>query len=75
MVTSCVSAEALALLVTDEELGDIRAAVRLCLERAGLEPWGDLEAELFERGGGALLLARPRPPLRARGRLRHRRRS
>ncbi len=67
MVTVCVSSEALALLLTKEELRDVRAAVRLSLESAGLEPWRDLEAEFYERGGVGLLLARPRPPLRTRG--------
>lgn len=62
MVTMCVSREILALLLTEEELGDVRGAVRLSLESAGLEPWHDLEAELFDRGNGALLLARPRAP-------------
>lgn len=62
MVTMCVSRESLALLLTEEELGDVRGAVRLSLESAGLEPWHDLEAELFDRGNGALLLARPRAP-------------
>ena len=67
MVTMCVSSEALALLLSEEETGDVRNAVRLSLESAGLEPWHDLEAELYDRGDGALLLARPRPPLRCRG--------
>lgn len=67
MVTVCVSREALVLLMTREELRDVRAAVRLSLENAGLEPWRDLEAEFYERGGVGLLLARPRPPLRTRG--------
>ena len=62
MVTMCVSRESLALRLTEEELGDVRGAVRLSLESAGLEPWHDLEAELFDRGNGALLLARPRAP-------------
>lgn len=66
MVTMCVSREILALLLTEEELGDVRGAVRLSLESAGLEPWHDLEAELFDRGNGALLLARPRAPRFAR---------
>ena len=67
MVTVCATSEALALLLTKEELRDVRAAVRLSLENAGLEPWRDLEAEFYERGGVGLLLARPRPPLRTRG--------
>lgn len=67
MVTICVSREALALLVTAEELADVRGAVRLSLESAGLEPWRDLEAEFYGRGDVGLLLARPRPPLRCRG--------
>lgn len=67
MVTMCVSRDSLALLLTEEELDDVRGAVRLSLESAGLEPWHDLEAELYDRGDGALLLARPRTPLRTRG--------
>ena len=75
MVTVCVSSEALALLISEEELDDVRAAVRLSLERAGLEPWRDLEAEYFDRGGGGLLLARPRSPLRKRSPCRRRHRA
>lgn len=67
MVTVCVSSEALALLLTEEELRDVRGAVKLSLESAGLEPWRDLEAEFYECGEAGLLLARPRPPLRTRG--------
>lgn len=67
MVTICVSNEALALLLTKEELLDVRGAVSLSLESAGLEPWRDLEAEFYEYGDVGLLLARPRPPLRVRG--------
>ena len=67
MITFCVSSEAIALLLTKEELQDIRAAVRCALESAGLAPWHDLEAELYARGDVNLLLARPRPPLRSRG--------
>lgn len=74
MVTVCVSPEALALLISEEELDDVRAAVRLSLESAGLEPWHDLECEYFDRGGGGLLLARPRSPLLSRGPYRRRRR-
>ena len=74
MVTVCASEEALALLLSAEEQGDIRAAVRLGLERAGLAPWRDLEAELYVQGDGALLLARPRPPLLRRPPIRRRRR-
>ena len=75
MVTVCVSSESLALLISEEELDDVRAAVRESLERAGLEPWRDLEAEYFDRGGGGLLLARPRPPLRKRAPCRRRHRA
>ncbi len=74
MVTVCVTDEALALLLSAEEQSDIRAAVRLSLERAGLKPWADLEAELYARADGALLLARPRPPLFSRPAIRRRRR-
>lgn len=67
MVTVCVSSETLALLLAEDELQDVRAAVNLSLERAGLKPWRDLEAEFYECGDVGLLLARPRPPLRTRG--------
>ena len=66
MVTMCVSRDTLVLLLSEAELDDVRGAVRLSLESAGLEPWPDLEAELFDRGDEALLLARPRAPLRSR---------
>ena len=66
MVTVCATDEALALLLSAEEQGDIRTAVRLSLEKAGLKPWSYLEAELYARADGALLLARPRPPLLSR---------
>ena len=72
MVTVCVSSEAVALLLAEDELEDVRSAVKLSLKNAGLEPWRDLEAEFYARGGMGLLLARPRPPLRSRG-LRQRR--
>ena len=72
MVTVCVSSEALALLLSAEEAADVRNAVRVSLENAGLEPWHDLEAEYFDRGGGGLLIARPRSPLRRRGPYQHR---
>ena len=42
------------------------------LRSAGLRPWGDMEAELFESGSGCLLLARPRPPRQQRGTYRRR---
>ena len=66
MVTVCVSSEALALLLTEAELQDVRTAVNLSLKCAGLKPWRDLEAEFYECGEAGLLLARPRPPLRTR---------
>ena len=72
MVTVCVSSEAVALLLAEDELEDVRSAVKLSLKKAGFEPWRDLEAEFYECGGMGLLLARPRPPLRSRG-LRQRR--
>jgi len=75
MVTMCVSRDTLALLLSEDELGDVRAAVRLSLENAGLEPWHDLEAELFDRGDEALLLARPRAPRLTRGRMQRRMRK
>ena len=67
MVTVCASKDTLALLLSEEELRDVRAVIRFSLEAAGLEPWHDLEAELFMRPGGGMLLARPRPPLLTRG--------
>ena len=38
MVTMCVSRDTLALLLSEDELGDVRAAVRLSLENAVLVP-------------------------------------
>ena len=67
MVTEFVSSDGVAISLAGGEAGDIRGLVRLCLRSAGLRPWGDMEAELFEFGSGCLLLARPRPPRQRRG--------
>ena len=67
MVTEFVSSDGVVISLADGETGDIRGMVRLCLRSAGLRPWGDMEAELFESGSGCLLLARPRPPRQQRG--------
>lgn len=67
MVTEFVSSDSVAISLADGETADIRGMVRLCLRSAGLHPWGDIEAELFESGSGCLLLARPRPPRQRRG--------
>lgn len=67
MVTEFVSSDGVAISLADGETGDIRNMVRLCLCSAGLRPWGDMEAELFESGSGCLLLARPRSPRQRRG--------
>lgn len=65
MVTEFVSSDGVAISLADGEAGDIRGLVRLCLRSAGLRPWGDMEAELFESGSGCLLLARPPSPAAA----------
>ena len=67
MVTEFVSSDGVAISLADGEAGDIRGWVRLCQRSAGLRPWGDMEAELFESGSGCLLLARPRSPQQRRG--------
>ena len=67
MVTEFVSPDGVAISLADGETGDIRGMVRLCLRSAGLRPWGDMEAELFESSSGCLLLARPRSPRQRRG--------
>ena len=85
MVTEFVSSDGVAISLADGEAGAIRGLVRLCLRsaglhdvdhrvarHAGLRPWGDMEAELFESGSGCLLLARPRPPRQQRGTYRRR---
>lgn len=72
MVTEFVSSDGVAISLADGEAGDIRNMVRLCLCSAGLRPWGDMEAELFESGSGCLLLARPRSPRQQRGTYRRR---
>ena len=66
MVTEFVSSDGVAISLADGEAGDIRGLVRLCLRSAGLRPWGDMEAELFESGSGCLLLASPFPAAAAR---------
>ena len=72
MVTEFVSSDSVAISLSDGEAEDIRGMVRLCLRSAGLRPWGDMEAELFESGSGCLLLARPRSPRQQRGTYRRR---
>lgn len=72
MVTEFVSSDSVAISLAAGESADIRSMVRLCLHSAGLRPWGDMEAELFESGSGCLLLARPRPPRQQRGTYRRR---
>lgn len=72
MVTEFVSSDSVAISLAAGESADIRSMVRLCLRSAGLRPWGDMEADLFESGSGCLLLARPRPPLQRRGTYRRR---
>ena len=72
MVTEFVSSDSVAISLSDGEAADIRGMVRLCLRSAGLRPWGDMEAELFESGSGCLLLARPRSPRQRRGTYRRR---
>lgn len=67
MVTEFVSSDSVAISLADGETADIRGMVRLCLRSAGLRPWGDMEAELFESRSGCLLLARPCPPRQRRG--------
>ena len=72
MVTEFVSSDGVAISLADGETEDIRGMVRLCLRSAGLRPWTDMEAELFETGRGCLLLARPRSPRQRRGTYRRR---
>ncbi len=72
MVTEFVSSDSVAISLAAGESADIRSMVRLCLRSAGLRPWGDMEAELFESGSGCLLLARPSPPRQRRGTYRRR---
>ena len=67
METEFVTSDSVAISLADGETADIRGMVRLCLRSAGLRPWGDMEAELFESGSGCLLLARPRSPRQRRG--------
>lgn len=77
MVTSCVSPDCVVLLLSPEDRLSPSLAVRRSLLDAGLRPWPDMEAALFDRAGQRLLIACPRPPLcllgPSRGRLRLRR--
>ena len=66
MVTACVSAEQVALLLEPEERRPLRELVEASLRAEGLRPWAEMELELYPGAGGELLLARPRPPLRER---------
>ena len=66
MVTACVSAEQVALLLEPEERRPLRELVEASLREEGLQPWAEMELELYPGAGGELLLARPRPPRRER---------
>lgn len=66
MVTACVSAEQVALLLEPEERRPLRELVEASLRAEGLRPWAEMELELYPGAGGELLLARPRPPRRSR---------
>ena len=61
MVTEFVSSDSVAISLSDGEAEDIRGMVRLCLRSAGLRPWGDMEAELFE-SAAAVCCSRARVP-------------
>jgi len=63
MVTYIISEDCVALFLAPGQLHDMEALVRFCLVREGLEPWDRIEGELFDRGDGLLLIARPLPPL------------
>ncbi|MGI5976438.1 MAG: hypothetical protein ACOX68_01910 [Candidatus Limivicinus sp.] len=62
MITFAVTNETVALLLEENELSDVRAAVESRLSMSGFSPWKDMEAELFTYNGRRLLIARPCRP-------------
>ena len=66
MVTYCITPDCVALLLAPDEPVAVRSAVASCLCEKGLDPWQDMEAELYSCQDGRLLIARPRSPLRQR---------
>lgn len=63
MVTTCVSPDCVMLLLAPDEGLSVQGAVRLSLQEAGLLPWKDMEAELYESPRERLLIVRPLAPL------------
>lgn len=62
MITYFVSADAVALGLSDDENCFAEILVNRCLEEHGIIPWEQMEKEIFFFNGGTLLIARPRAP-------------
>lgn len=63
MVTYAISRDFAAVAFERGIRPDPQSLVPVLLRSNGLEPWRDMEAELYEGNNGCLLIARPRTPL------------
>jgi len=62
MITYYVSADAVALGLTETEKVMPKLLVNQCLREHGMKPWENMESEIFLMEGESLLIARPKPP-------------
>lgn len=62
MVTYFVSADAVALGLSEKEKNSSELLVRQCLKEHGMVPWEHMESEIFLSAGESLLIARPKSP-------------
>lgn len=62
MITYFVSADAVALGLSESEKTAADLLVKQCLREHGINPWEQIESEIFLSAGESLLIARPRSP-------------
>ena len=62
MITYYVSADAVALGLTENEKNTAKKLVNQCLRDHGMTPWESMESEIFLTAGESLLIARPKAP-------------
>jgi hypothetical protein len=68
MIRGAVYREAVALVLDGPVSGaELRREVNSALSAAGFPAWANMEAEVFTYGRARLVMARPVPPLSARG--------
>lgn len=62
MITYFVSADAIALGLSENEKTAPDLLIKQCLMEHGINPWEQIESEIFLSSGESLLIARPRSP-------------